>query len=69
MLDTVATQAKPQAPVQPGRIPLHFELDDKLIDSAIIRQPTFASFCDCIASAHAMTSPARVRGAIAAGPG
>ena len=58
MLDTVATQAKPQAPVQPERIPLHFELDEKLIDTAIIRQPTFASFCGCIAGAHAMTTPA-----------
>ena len=39
------------------RIPLNFQLDDKLIDGATIRPSTFANFSGAIAAAHQMTTP------------
>ncbi len=45
-------------PTAPTKIPLEFQLGDKLIDGATIRPSTYASFADCIAAAHAMTQPA-----------
>ena len=35
-----------------------FQLDEKLIDGATIKPATFASFANCIATAHTMTQPA-----------
>jgi hypothetical protein len=49
--ETATTEAKP------AKIPLNFQLDDELIDSATIKPATFASFADCISAAHAMTQP------------
>ena len=43
---------------KPAKIPIHFELGEKLIDSATIRPSTFASFAECIGAAHRMTQPA-----------
>jgi hypothetical protein len=40
-----------------NRIPIHFELDNKIIDAASIKPATFASFANCIALAHKMTTP------------
>lgn len=51
MAETVAT-------AKSDKIPIHFELDEKLIDSATIRPASFAGFADCIAQAHRMTQPA-----------
>ena len=42
----------------PAKIAIKFELGEKHIDGATIKPPTFASFADCIAVAHTMTTPA-----------
>ena len=39
----------------PEKIPLQFQLGEKLIDGATIRTQTFASFADCIGQVHRMT--------------
>ena len=48
----------PTAPPGPVKIPINFQLDEKLIDGATIKSSTFASFADSISAAHAMTAPA-----------
>jgi len=42
---------------KPTRIPINFQLGDRLIDSATIRPSTFQSFADCLGAAHRMTQP------------
>jgi hypothetical protein len=44
--------------VKPAKIPINFQLDDKVIDGAVIKPATFSSFADCISEAHRMTQPA-----------
>src|SRR5262245_35600435 len=41
----------------PERIPITFQLQDRLIDGAMIKPLSFASFVDCVTEAQAMTSP------------
>ena len=48
-----------QATKQP-KIPINFQLGDRLIDGATIRPATFATFPDCISVAHRMARPSGV---------
>ena len=41
----------------PTKIPINFQLGDKLIDGATIKPSTFTSSADCISAAHRMTQP------------
>lgn len=41
----------------PLRIPISFQLDDKLIDGAVVKPLSFASFVECIVEAQTMTQP------------
>ena len=54
----MAETAAPETKTRLEKIPINFQLDDKLIDGATIRPSTFASFADCIGAAHKMTQPA-----------
>jgi hypothetical protein len=42
----MAETTAPAAVKSDNKIPLNFQLDEKLIDAATIRPPTFASFAD-----------------------
>jgi hypothetical protein len=51
-------EAAPTAVVKSDKIPLSFQLGEKLIDAATRSAATFASFANCIAQAHRMTQAA-----------
>ena len=48
-------QKKPE--VQPERIPLHFQLGEKLIDGATLKPVSFQAFSDIVTEANGMTEP------------
>ena len=61
MAETTATETKP------SKIPIHFELDEKLIDGATISRRPSRAFADCISAGAPDDATGGVRGATAAG--